>query len=116
PALLGAGADQLVGVHRHRRVVSLPRRRHQSARPRGDARHSVGRAGDQPGAEGVQWLGDLSVLALSEHFHQQRTYNDAACKCGGIIDDLANPSIPPGSLLSDEFSAVLLETTENSFK
>ena len=55
-------ADQPVGLCRHRRRVPLPPRRHQPARPRGDARHAVRRAGRQPGAEGVRGgrLGDVS--------------------------------------------------------
>ena len=35
-------ADQLLGLHRHRRAVPLPPRRHQPARPRGVARRPTG--------------------------------------------------------------------------
>jgi hypothetical protein len=39
-ALLAGGSDQSVRLRRHRRVVSFPQRRHQRARPRGDARRA----------------------------------------------------------------------------
>ena len=63
-ALLRAGADQPVGLRRHRRAVPLPHRRHQRARARGDA---VGPTGGQivsppPRAFGAS--GDLIARCL----------------------------------------------------
>ena len=54
------GADQHVRLQRHRRPVPLPPRRHQSARPRGDAGVADRRADHQPVAALVQRLGDVS--------------------------------------------------------
>jgi hypothetical protein len=56
-ALLGTGAHQLVGLHRHRWPVPLPRRWHQPARACRNEGHARGRAGDQPGSQSVQRLG-----------------------------------------------------------
>ncbi len=58
-ALLGSGLDQRLRVHRHRRAVPLPSRRHQSARARGAAGVADRRPDHQPAAQGFR-LRDVS--------------------------------------------------------
>ena len=62
-ALQRAGADQSVGLRRHRRAVPLPHRRHQPARSRGDAGDAERRPDHQPAAARLRRLGHLIVSA-----------------------------------------------------
>src|SRR6266404_2928710 len=71
-ALLGRGSDQFLGLHRHRRAVSLPSRWHQPARARRDADVADRRPGHQCAAEGFRRLGDVTVLTPRDRRPRRR--------------------------------------------
>ena len=58
-ALFGKRADHGVRLHRHRRIVPLPSRRHQPARARGDEGVAHRRPDHQPAAKGLRRVGDV---------------------------------------------------------
>ena len=58
-AVFGKRADHRLRLHRYRRVVPLPPRRHQPARARGDEGVAHRRPDHQPAAEGFRRLGDV---------------------------------------------------------
>ena len=55
-----------LGLHRHRRAVPLPSRRHQPARACGDAGDADRRPDHQPAAQGVRRVGDVAAKALDQ--------------------------------------------------